>query len=131
MHQLLLKISESVSRLESLLLIAFPDGPSSPELRNIPLSRPGIRYEAGSHDDRCVHSMHDVASFSSVLSGRGNRAKHLARVAAEYTQLLYHVTKAQINQRPAFIDDIYWVCELSLFDAVSLDWLRFLLRTAY
>ena len=131
MHQLLLKISESVSRLESLLLIASPDGPSSPELRNIPLSRPGIRYEAGSYDDRCVHSMHDVASFSSVLSGRGNRAKHLARVAAEYTQLLYHVTKAQINQRPAFIDDIYWVCELSLFDAVSLDWLRFLLRTAY
>ena len=121
MHQLLLKISESVSRLESLLLIASPDGPSSPELRNIPLSRPGIRYEAGSYDDRCVHSMHDVASFSSVLSGRGNRAKHLARVAAEYTQLLYHVTKAQINQRPAFIDDIYWVCELSLFDVVSLD----------
>ncbi|ETW80755.1 hypothetical protein HETIRDRAFT_154913 [Heterobasidion irregulare TC 32-1] len=66
LHQLLLKISESVSRLESLLLIASPDG---------------------------------------------NRAKHLARVAAEYTQLLYHVTKAQINQRPAFIDDIYWRIE--------------------
>ncbi|KAI0301006.1 oligomeric golgi complex component, COG2-domain-containing protein [Multifurca ochricompacta] len=64
---LLLKISESVTRLESLLLIASPDGPP-----------------------------------------RGNRAKHLVRVAAEYGQLLYHVSKAQADIRSAFVDEIQW-----------------------
>ena len=34
---LLLKISESLTRLESLLLIASPDGPSSPELKSLPI----------------------------------------------------------------------------------------------
>jgi hypothetical protein len=47
---------------------------------------------------------------------RGNRAKHLVRVATEYTQLLYHVSKAQADARSAFVDEIQWVCELSLFN---------------
>jgi hypothetical protein len=46
----------------------------------------------------------------SFASSRENRAKHLARVAAEYMQLLYHVTKAQTEQS-AFVDEIQWVCE--------------------
>jgi len=38
-----------------------------------------------------------------------NRAKHLARVAAEYTQLLYHVSKAK-DEKCVFINGIQWVC---------------------
>lgn len=49
---LLLKISESVARLESLLLIASPDDPSSPELKSLPLKSLGGMGEDG--DDRCV-----------------------------------------------------------------------------
>jgi conserved oligomeric Golgi complex subunit 2 len=40
-----------------------------------------------------------------------NRAKHLGRVAAEYTQLLYHASKAR-EERCIFVDEIQWVCEL-------------------
>ncbi|KAF8502380.1 COG complex component [Russula emetica] len=87
---LLLKISESVARLESLLLIALPDGPSSPELKTLPLKSLGGVGEDS--DDR----------------PRGNRAKHLVRVATEYTQLLYHVSKAQADARSAFVDEIQW-----------------------
>jgi hypothetical protein len=49
---LLLKISESVARLESLLLIASPDGSSSPELKTLPLKSLGGAGEDS--DDRCV-----------------------------------------------------------------------------
>ncbi|KAH9063765.1 COG complex component [Lactarius deliciosus] len=87
---LLLKVSESVTRLESLLLIASPDEPSSSELRTLPLKSLGRQSEDS--DDR----------------PRGNRAKHLVRVAAEYTHLLYHVTKAQTVTRTAFVDEIQW-----------------------
>ncbi|KAI0288526.1 oligomeric golgi complex component, COG2-domain-containing protein [Russula brevipes] len=87
---LLLKISESVARLESLLLIASPDGPSSPELKTLSLKSLGGPSE--DNDDR----------------PRGNRAKHLVRVATEYTQLLYHVSKAQADIRSAFVDEIQW-----------------------
>ncbi|EMD37937.1 hypothetical protein CERSUDRAFT_50066 [Gelatoporia subvermispora B] len=59
---LLLKISESITRLESLLL---------------------------------------------VRSSRGSRAKHLARVATEYTQLLYHVSRA-CTGRCAFVEESQW-----------------------
>jgi hypothetical protein len=48
---LLLKISESVARLESLLLIASPEGPSSPELKSLPLKTLGGTVEDS--DDRC------------------------------------------------------------------------------
>lgn len=39
---------------------------------------------------------------------RGNRAKHLGRVAAEYTQLLYHASKAR-KDSCIFVDEIQWV----------------------
>jgi len=41
---------------------------------------------------------------------RGNRAKHLARVATEYTQLLYHVRKARKDEC-VFVDELQWVRE--------------------
>ncbi|KAI9466593.1 hypothetical protein BJY52DRAFT_1111514, partial [Lactarius psammicola] len=84
---LLLKISESVTRRELLLLIASPDGPSSPELKILLLA------------DRVK---------IATIGPRGNRTKHLARVAAEYTNLLYHVTKAQTDTRSTFVDEIQW-----------------------
>ncbi|KAI0047760.1 COG complex component [Auriscalpium vulgare] len=87
---LLLKISESVTRLESLLLIAAPDNASSPQLKSMPLTSTMSGEDA--QDDR----------------SRGSRAKHLGRVATEYTQLLYHVSKAQAETQSAFVDEIQW-----------------------
>ena len=42
-----------------------------------------------------------------------NRAIHIARVAAEYTQLLCHVSRAR-TQPCVFINEAEWVCEMSL-----------------
>ncbi|KAL6300485.1 COG complex component [Sparassis latifolia] len=85
---LLLKISESITRLESLLLITSPaDEKQNPELNGMGLSH----AEDDSIEERT----------------RGNRAKHLARVAAEYTQLLYHVSRASA-ERCAFVDESQW-----------------------
>ncbi|KAI0335101.1 COG complex component [Cubamyces sp. BRFM 1775] len=85
----LLKISESITRLESLLLISSPEDedkdPSA--VTGLPLAS---RTDTDA-DDR----------------GRGSRAKHIARVAAEYTQLLYHVSRARIEPC-AFIDESQW-----------------------
>ncbi|KAI0029977.1 COG complex component [Vararia minispora EC-137] len=87
---LLLKISESVTRLESLLLIASPDDDASPK-DSMPMAK-SLSADDDGHDERT----------------RGNRAKHLSRVAAEYTQLLYHVAKSQSEGSSAFVDDIQW-----------------------
>jgi len=50
-----------------------------------------------------------VAFIYFLYRTRGNRAKHLSRVASEYTQLLYHVTKSQSEGPSAFVDEIQWV----------------------
>lgn len=39
---------------------------------------------------------------------RTGRAKHLARVAAEYVQLLYHANKAR-EENCAFVEGAKWV----------------------
>ncbi|KAF8210325.1 COG complex component [Mycena galopus ATCC 62051] len=88
---LLLKLSESVTRLESLLLIASPE---QDDIQQSPLddSRPShLNLTDESVDDRT----------------RGNRAKHLGRVATEYTQLLYHASKAR-QDNCVFVDEIQW-----------------------
>ncbi|KAJ7680372.1 COG complex component [Mycena polygramma] len=88
---LLLKISESVTRLESLLLIASPDQEDM-EQSALEESRPAhLNLAEDSVDDRT----------------RGNRAKHLGRVATEYTQLLYHASKAR-EDNCVFVDEIQW-----------------------
>ncbi|KAF8630630.1 hypothetical protein AX15_002781 [Amanita polypyramis BW_CC] len=89
--QLLLKISESVSRLESLLLIPSPEDDKS-ELLGINNSKQTATTAAGEAED---------GKFST------NRAKYLARVAAEYTQLVYHVSKAR-DEQCAFVDTVQW-----------------------
>ncbi|KAG5648483.1 hypothetical protein DXG03_003094 [Asterophora parasitica] len=87
---LLLKLSESATRLESLLLISSPDDAS------------------GSIE---VNSMRIPAHLSSVEEGAedrsGGRAKHLGRVAAEYMQLLYHAEKARA-EKCKFVDEMQW-----------------------
>jgi hypothetical protein len=49
-------------------------------------------------------------TFVYVNRSRTNRVKHLSRVAAEFTQMLYHVDKAR-SEKCAFVDEIQWVCE--------------------
>ncbi|KAL0574960.1 hypothetical protein V5O48_007005 [Marasmius crinis-equi] len=79
---LLLKISESVTRLESLLLISSNE---NAEMDDMPTLNPNDEH----------------------AEERGNRAKHLSRVAAEYTQLLYHANKAR-KEKCMFVDEIQW-----------------------
>ncbi|KAI0744038.1 COG complex component [Daedaleopsis nitida] len=86
---LLLKISESITRLESLLLITSP--------------------EDGEKDSATIGTMQIPSRMDGEVEDRtrGNRAKHIARVAAEFTQLLYHVHRAQ-TEPCAFIDESQW-----------------------
>ena len=51
-----------------------------------------------------------ISVLNQTFRMRPNRAKHLGRVAAEYSQLLYHVSKARAD-KCAFVDEIQWVCE--------------------
>lgn len=87
---LLLKISESITRLESLLLITVPSD--------------GDRLSSEVNALRDVHRSDDRGPDDR---SRANRAKHLARVASEYTQLLYHVSRAR-EHGSAFIDESQW-----------------------
>ncbi|PPQ67248.1 hypothetical protein CVT25_005832 [Psilocybe cyanescens] len=89
---LLLKISESVMRLESLLLISPPDQ-STKESMKI------------NNTNFLIYPSHREDTNDEKL--RGNNAKHLGRVSAEYTQLLYYVRKAQ-DEKCAFIGEIQW-----------------------
>ncbi|EED79251.1 predicted protein [Postia placenta Mad-698-R] len=87
---LLLKISESITRLESLLLITVPSD--------------GDRISSEVNALRDIHRSDDRGPDDRT---RANRAKHLARVASEYTQLLYHVFRAR-EYGSAFIDESQW-----------------------
>ncbi|KAI0645824.1 COG complex component [Trametes meyenii] len=86
---LLLKISESITRLESLLLISSPEDEDK-EPSNVVAMPLATRTDTDAED-----------------RSRGNRAKHIARVAVEYTQLLYHVSRAH-TEPCAFIDESQW-----------------------
>ncbi|PPQ63986.1 hypothetical protein CVT24_009415 [Panaeolus cyanescens] len=88
--QLLLKISESVTRLESLLLIQLPEDDADDSIEK---GSKYISYESRQDGPEDRH--------------RGNRAKHLGRVSTEYTQLLYHVRKARAEDC-AFVEGIQW-----------------------
>ena len=81
---LLLKISESVARLESLLLIASPDGSSSPELKTLPLKSLGGVGEDS--DDRCVLP-HRVSILANVqlTTGREETAQNISSVLQQNT----------------------------------------------
>ncbi|TFL04432.1 COG complex component [Pterulicium gracile] len=88
--QLLLKISDSLTRIESLLHIVPNEESDSPE--NSASSMPSyLRPEQEGTEDK----------------NQNGYAKHLGRVAAEYTQLLYHASKAR-SSSCAFIDEVQW-----------------------
>ncbi|KAG2148603.1 oligomeric golgi complex component, COG2-domain-containing protein [Suillus cothurnatus] len=87
---LLLKISESVTRLESLLLISQVTTSS-----------------LESHNSNYQFHLPASAGQPTDAKSQGNRAKHLSRVTAEYTQLLYHIEKAK-EENCAFVDEIRW-----------------------
>lgn len=82
---LLLKISESLSRLESLLLLQSEDTPEHPGLLSTHLA--------------------GAAGHSSTVKMQGSRGKHLSRVAMEYMQLLYHISKAHA-EKCTYVDAI-------------------------
>ncbi|EJD02931.1 COG complex component [Fomitiporia mediterranea MF3/22] len=92
MLQLLLKISDSITRLESLLLI------SSPQEGNPP--------GQSSYLERCL-SGDDITDDKST---KGKRAKHLLRIATEYNQLLYHTNKAS-KKNCSFVAESQWRIE--------------------
>ncbi|KAF8844393.1 COG complex component [Paxillus ammoniavirescens] len=81
------KISESVTRLESLLLISQPNFTNYVEMPPSHLS--------------------GLPDMNSGMKTRGSRGKHLSRVATEYTQLLYHVSKARA-ENCAYVEEIQW-----------------------
>lgn len=87
---LLLKISESVTRLESLLLISQVTTSS-----------------LESHNSNYQFHLPASAGQPTDAKSQGNRTKHLSRVTAEYTQLLYHIEKAK-EENCAFVDEIRW-----------------------
>lgn len=122
---LLLKVSELVTRLESLLLIAAPvqecGTPTSPEISNIKLPS-HLNAETEEVDERFVKVflLRSITFLNIVCHrARGNRAKHLARVAAEYTQLLYHVSKARASSC-VYVDEIQWVSYIYIAFSYSL-----------
>lgn len=110
---LLLKISESVTRLESLLSITSSDQVAKERIEINDVNFPTYSsHMEDSSDERlvsCLLSLY-IFTFLPFLSRiRGNRAKHLGRVAVEYTQLLYHVHKAEA-ENCSFITEVQWVC---------------------
>ncbi|KAF8578033.1 COG complex component [Ramaria rubella] len=90
---LLLKLSESLSRLESLLLIAPP--PSDETVESL------------SHGSTLSVHTSLLQNEGQDERSRTNRVKHLSRVATEFTQLQYHVEKAR-SERCAFVTEIQW-----------------------
>ncbi|KAG9010340.1 hypothetical protein FRB93_004179 [Tulasnella sp. JGI-2019a] len=95
---LLLKLSDLVLRLENLLLISSSEQPGmGASQTSVDLSALGIRGVNG------MPISNDEDTKDERF--RGSQAKHLSRVAAEYTQLLYHAEKAR-REGCAFVDEL-------------------------
>lgn len=106
-----------MTRLESLLLITSPgkESDGSPEI-SVPAH---LSHAEDGADDRYVASIGLCTVKLTRSRSRGNTAKHLGRVAAEYTQLLYHASKAR-TERCIFVDEIQWVCEVFHINILTL-----------
>lgn len=81
---LLLKISESLARLESLLLIASPDDPSSPEFKNLPMN--SLAASSEDSDSRCgpPHHAHTLA-YIQLTKGLEEIAQSILFVSQQNT----------------------------------------------
>lgn len=110
---LLLKLSELLARLESLLLItptAEASGPSN-SLFAVENSTKGLE---GFNERYCKITNHkNFMDPYFINRSRTSRAKHLSRVAAEFNQLLYYVDKAQ-SEQCAFVKVIQPVCDICI-----------------
>ncbi|KAH7102816.1 COG complex component [Auriculariales sp. MPI-PUGE-AT-0066] len=95
---LLLKISESVQRLENLLLLASPPDESSLE---------GLSddYKSPIDDIQRPNAFTASEDDGAEEHSRRGRGKHVARVGAEYMQLLYDAEKAR-TEGCAFIETL-------------------------
>ncbi|KAL0956582.1 hypothetical protein HGRIS_002720 [Hohenbuehelia grisea] len=89
---LLLKISESITRIESLLLISAP----ADEVNG---TSDGVSGSALAYNSQLGEVVDDRT--------QATQAKHLSRVTTEYTQLLYHASKAR-EDKCVFVDKMQW-----------------------
>ncbi|KZV90605.1 hypothetical protein EXIGLDRAFT_720206 [Exidia glandulosa HHB12029] len=96
---LLLKISESVQRLEGLLLLPSPPDESGLDANGFSSPVDGLSDRPNAFTAQDDDGLDD--------RGRRGRGKHVARVGAEYTQMLYDVEKAR-GEGCAFVDTLQW-----------------------
>ncbi|KAG8931544.1 hypothetical protein FRC02_002532 [Tulasnella sp. 418] len=103
--QLLMKLSDSVVRLESLLMISSPqDSVAGVSMTSTDLANVGMRDGGGLSIGLQLTGADDDNRDDRSRPGQ---AKHLARVATEYTQLLYHAQKAR-SEKCAFVEEVQW-----------------------
>ena len=103
-----MKVSDSITRLEALLLIPPPaDGTEPDGQMNV-----RIQVTEDDYEERYGTAfLFSPGGLTRPHRSRAGRAKHLARVAAEYVQLLYHADKAR-EENCAFIEGAQWVHRL-------------------
>ena len=94
-----MKVSDSITRLEALLLIPPPADGTEPDGQVIVR----IQVTEDDYEERYVTAFVSFGAPTRPRRTRAGRAKHLARVAAEYVQLLYHADKAR-EENCAFIE---------------------------
>ncbi|KAF5393319.1 hypothetical protein D9757_000644 [Collybiopsis confluens] len=104
---LLLKISESVTRLESLLSISNPGQEGEEDHADYELFKTSSAPTSDSNDEKSVQISLNPVFVPYFGRSPANTAKHINRVAVEYTQLFYHASKAR-SENCAFIDEIQW-----------------------
>ena len=110
--QLLLKISDSIARLESLLLITAPQDGDARDQTAYSSTTNGIS------DEKYVKIVCSGFLLTmQIRSTKANRAKHLLRIASEYNQLLYHASKAS-TKSCMFVTENHWVGEMNNEDIV-------------
>jgi len=102
-----MKVSDSITRLEALLLIPPPADETEPDGQVIAR----IQVAEDDYEERYGTAFVFFGVLMCPRRSRAGRAKHLARVAAEYVQLLYHADKAR-EQNCAFIEAAQWVYRL-------------------
>ena len=111
-----MKLSESLSRLESLLLITPSEGQGTSAPGNIERGLSTLEE----HEERCVIMYYLMSLPDSItIRSRTSRVKHLSRVASEFNQLLYLADKARA-EKCAFVGEIQWVGEL-LFERKGVE----------
>jgi hypothetical protein len=116
---LLLKVSDLVVRLENMLLIP-PPADEIPSTTSTFEQLVHVRENHGVSTSQ-RGSLGNAGEEEGILPERAalNRAKHLGRIAAEYSQLLYHAEKAR-TQHCIFVDQLQKVSCLLILSTSNL-----------